>query len=618
MPTSLDLLVRELGHGLEVVAVAASAENGPRSLLRSLGWDLPLGVDDIGLAAVDLSALAEKLDELEEELDAGTTGLALDAKFAQVVLEVGSALTHLRAAVAGISAAGDYVDKTQIKGELLPRLSSLLIVSSLAASAPFALVLLQFCGVVTVEEHDADPSIFQVEHARPVIHWDLLGQLFTDPLGLVESRYGWGTADFNGDSLVANLSALVELVGTPVRVRQLPRRVEEQLAGVPVPEADAKPATQLIASFLRGDEASGLDVGISLYPLRASAQGGTDGGLGVSPYVHGVSDLSFPLAEQVTVEFQTTFALDSGIAVQLRPGSRPSIKVGLLGPGGVVDGAAGRVLALLRFAAESGEKLTLLSSPGGGLVEADSVTIGGGVDVARGGVAPNFVARLAGGHAVISGNGGDSFLTSLVPGGGAEAHFDLGLRWSGSEGFSFEGSAQAGARPAGPPVDCRLPDRVSPRRTRRLARRAAARAERHRRRRARPAQRLRRSPRSGRDARLPRRQPRPASTSTSRSSRRPASGSRSTPASSPAAASSRIDPDRGEYAGALQLVFADFLSVSAIGLITTKMPDGSPGFSLLIIITAEFGAGHPARVRLHAARGRRACSASTARCSSSR
>jgi len=52
-----------------------------------------------------------------------------------------------------------------------------------------------------------------------------------------------------------------------------------------------------------------------------------------------------------------------------------------------------------------------------------------------------------------------------------------------------------------------------------------------------------------------------------------------------------IDADRGEYAGALQLEIADFLSVAAIGLISTKMPDGSRGFSLLIIITADFGAG---------------------------
>ncbi len=52
-----------------------------------------------------------------------------------------------------------------------------------------------------------------------------------------------------------------------------------------------------------------------------------------------------------------------------------------------------------------------------------------------------------------------------------------------------------------------------------------------------------------------------------------------------------FDPDAGEYAGAIELTVADFLSLKAIGLITTKMPDGSSGFSLIVIITAEFGAG---------------------------
>jgi hypothetical protein len=52
-----------------------------------------------------------------------------------------------------------------------------------------------------------------------------------------------------------------------------------------------------------------------------------------------------------------------------------------------------------------------------------------------------------------------------------------------------------------------------------------------------------------------------------------------------------VDSDRGEYAGALELTFSEIVSLKAIGLITTKMPDGSKGFSLLIIITADFGAG---------------------------
>ena len=49
-----------------------------------------------------------------------------------------------------------------------------------------------------------------------------------------------------------------------------------------------------------------------------------------------------------------------------------------------------------------------------------------------------------------------------------------------------------------------------------------------------------------------------------------------------------FDIDREEYAGVLELTIAQLVSAKAIGLITTKMPDGSKGFSMLIIITAEF------------------------------
>jgi hypothetical protein len=49
-----------------------------------------------------------------------------------------------------------------------------------------------------------------------------------------------------------------------------------------------------------------------------------------------------------------------------------------------------------------------------------------------------------------------------------------------------------------------------------------------------------------------------------------------------------FDPDKGEYFGALELDFKGMFSLKAIGIINTKMPDGSKGFSLLIIITAEF------------------------------
>ena len=48
-----------------------------------------------------------------------------------------------------------------------------------------------------------------------------------------------------------------------------------------------------------------------------------------------------------------------------------------------------------------------------------------------------------------------------------------------------------------------------------------------------------------------------------------------------------LDPQSGNYAGAVQLNFEGGLAVSALGLIATRLPDGSRGFSLLVVITAE-------------------------------
>jgi len=49
-----------------------------------------------------------------------------------------------------------------------------------------------------------------------------------------------------------------------------------------------------------------------------------------------------------------------------------------------------------------------------------------------------------------------------------------------------------------------------------------------------------------------------------------------------------IDAEKGEYAGVLHLDIAGKIAVTAIALLNTKFPDGSEGFSLVVIISAEF------------------------------
>ena len=292
-------------------------------------------------------------------------------------------------------------------------------------------MLLQFFGVITLRHFPADPAIFQTDHLRATFDWNALGRLFTDPVGLLESRYGWGTADFQGQEFVTNLGAVLELFGEPARVRQLPRRVEEQLAGTMVPEADTSPATQLLFSIDRSfDVTGGHDVGLALYPLRPSAPGATDAGMAITPYAHGAEQLSFEIAPQIKLEFDSTVALDSGVALAFRPGQSPKLKGGLLGDDGVVDSIDGHALVRLTLAAPAGGRLTLLSFPGGGLLDVDSIAFAGGIEAAQGRLSPSFGAKLRGGRAAIKPGESDSFLSSILPANGVELKFDLGMRWS--------------------------------------------------------------------------------------------------------------------------------------------------------------------------------------------
>jgi len=50
----------------------------------------------------------------------------------------------------------------------------------------------------------------------------------------------------------------------------------------------------------------------------------------------------------------------------------------------------------------------------------------------------------------------------------------------------------------------------------------------------------------------------------------------------------KFDEDRAEYGGGLELDFLGLVTLKAVGLVTTKFPDGHRGFSLVIIISAEF------------------------------
>ena len=61
------------------------------------------------------------------------------------------------------------------------------------------------------------------------------------------------------------------------------------------------------------------------------------------------------------------------------------------------------------------------------------------------------------------------------------------------------------------------------------------------------------------------------------------------------------DAAEGVYAGVLQLSLHEMMTLTAFGLIATRMPDGRAGYSLIIFITAEDFPADAAGAGVHAA-----------------
>ena len=586
MPTTLDTLSRALSRSVSQVNSVVVGDNGPRNLLAGLGWDMPPGVDDLGLASLDLGSLLDALDEVDVAVAAGTTGLQLDAKYANLLVAVASTFTAFDSVANGIAAVPDYLAKTNIKAELAGRLLDYLVVESIASRSMVAVSIGSFLGLVELRPMPPDPSIYQVAHVRRVVHWDRVPRVFGDIRQLLRDLYRWGLANFDPDPLVIAVGAILQSFSAHVAVRALPRLAEHKLVGHDVPEADTDPATQLLLSFTRGIGFDPLDVGVSLVALRASSQGGTDAGLALAPYAHGSAQLSVPLSERLTLGIDASLDVDTGIAFIVRPGSGVQLKSNLMSASDVAAATSGHVLVSLALKAAGGGATPLLTIADGIGVEAAGLALSGGADVNGGVVAAIVRAKLTGGHFRLDTSKTDSFLATLIP-LNVDLGFELGVGWSSAYGFFVEGNASpqidlgvhqsigpfridtvhAGLTLGGPdlPLEVSLTGKGALGPLEVVVQRLGVTA----------------------DVKFQRGNLGPVDLSLGL---KPPTGLgiRIDAGLISGGGFLMFDPANHRYAGVLDCSIVDLVQVKIIGVLDTVMPDGSAGFSFLLVITFQF------------------------------
>ncbi len=561
-----------------------------RALINLLGWELPPGLDDIGLAALDLGDFLEKLDAvIDAPVEEWEDELAMAGRMADLILAVNALVGNIRTLAAELpnelSAFGDYVDRTQIHKELPKRLFDFLLVNYLARRSPITFAVLHLINVIDYPHFEADPENFQVEHIRAVIRYRSFKTLFSDPGQLAEEAYGWGTPDFTPTTLLQRLSLLLQALGVRNRVQPLERQAEETWLNRTVTETNPMPQLLAMLHEERGALA-GFRLGVSVFGARASAEGAADGGLGFVPMIRGQGEASVPFFrfEETFLDISADADLLKGICLFLRPHEDLAFRFAQ----SVSDVITGRFALTLRHGSQGTENPVVLPLPGGAGLSIDQLAVTGGVQLYSEQPSESFLeVALLGGKFTYDLEQADGFLRQTIPPRNVSSPFELRVGWTNRKGIYFEGSSA---------LEVTLPvhAEIGPFNLQNLTIGAGIND-------------------SGIEI---------LSTVSGSLGLGPLEATVKglglkvnltfeegnlgiaglTPSFKPpngvglsvdgggfkGGGFLDFEPEQARYSGMLELEYADRLSLKAIGLLTTRLPGGEPGFSLLIVISAEF------------------------------
>jgi hypothetical protein len=570
---TIEYLAGELARLFE--PVAQRAQNGTAdSILEWVGLrppDASTSANDLTSAITTLASgaagLPDLIANLTSAIEAGdgsagaTAGVALLNQFSLVIKAAQNVSSALQALSSDPSlTASQQAELAAFAGEFVDRALNRLLVEYLEHRFPqISLPLIATGGIEILDQPGGPAGSLSGAYTQKTFHFERIAKLFTGPKDLLSDAFSWGQPGFDGVALFSALQTLLSKFDIPAQILQpagMPATLEAFAFSATVDDSVAPP---------------GLDLSVRV-PASVTNSSSIDLG-----------------------DWQATIATGASFAADLTAKIRPLVDVEIDLPTGTCD----LQLKTTFQRSSTADPFLLLGVGGGSRLQVQSPSLNLKMDLhfdtttQRLTIDPQVTAALHQGKLIVSGDGSDGFISTLLSGVNLESDFDIGLTWSPSQGIAFVASAglqiQIPVHISLGPLDISsvvlgaelqsdgsIPIELS----------------------------------AGFSAALG-----PLSASVDRlglisTFSFPKGGGNLGPANAsfsfkpPTGVGLSVDAGviqgggflyidtaRGEYAGALQLMFADFLGLQAIGLITTKMPDGSSGFSLLIVITVDFGAG---------------------------
>jgi hypothetical protein len=596
-PGAFETIVAEIGKLLLPLQKALDSPSAFQGLLLELGWKADSIPKPIAALAPDIEALFTHLNKIVGG------GLSFDGSVSSDGAAVDIDLDDVARTIEAIKNVVDGIQKiATAPGSAFPpslvadgftadfpvQLVSYLVTRYLQVHRPGIGFALQALGVTKIRYRPASGN--RPPYVDYALDFSSLPKLFNNPRILLENAFGWGTDDFDYRLLESKVDDLAMALDRRVVTDVMPLKTAKLLEdGAPVSDAVQRRRTRVVF-FERGRTGGRLAAEASLFPLPKS--GGKKPGFALMPMFNGALSLRTELGPNIAVTITSDLDAQGGIALMFRPDSGVEMVLGFDKPGAPVH-AKGSARVEVEFSRKDKTPFPILGGSQGTRLEVVSASGACGFLLVGSGDVEVFAEVETEGLAfILDTSQGDGFISKLLSGLNTKLEFDLGLGLSYPRGFYFRGTStleiQVPAHISLGPVEIQgLTIAIKP---------------------------------SGDGMPIDlgatfKAQLGPLAAVVENIGLRtnlsfPGTGGNLGPLdvsfgfkppngvglSIDAGAVKGggylfIDVDRGEYAGALELSILDFLSVTAIGVINTKMPDGSKGFSFIAIISVEFNPG---------------------------
>jgi hypothetical protein len=569
---SSDVLKRVLSGFAETLQPLQQAVSSPSdfaSFLKQFGWTLE---------PADLTRVTGSLSQLSSQ-SADPSSLSLE-QLAENLVSAGEAIQRISASGAPAAFVSTF-----------PReLFDYLVYVALAEQTPMLFGLLHFIGVLAERRAPADKQSGRAAYTELLVHWERLGQFAENPLDTIKQSYGWG-GNFDGDAFVRSLGIVLRGFGAPASLYPVDRTLRDQYYASGSPGSASLQNVIMSVPALTTD--GPFDGGAALVKLAFL-------GLPIPPNANDIAPADgLAFMPVITGQVSDSFAISPNVGLKLSGDllTRP-IRAELHPNQSTVRSATGdtRVDAAARLDAKapSGDPWIPIGDSSSSRLEISAMhAVLGFSGQLDGDLDLSLELGIDSGALVIDFGEGDGFLQHAVGSQPSRSPISFGFKWSTKSGFALNGQPRLqvtvpihqslGGVGLLESIDLALGAGTGPEVELDLLVTGSASIG--------PVT----ASVAGMGLRI-------LLTYLKETDPRGNLGNLNLHFGfkAPAGAGIKIDAaavtgggflffdsDKGQYAGIIQLTIHDLVTVTAIGVISTRLPNGAKGFSFVVLITAE-------------------------------